>query len=76
VERANFKERTKAFALRVVKLVDARPNDSVARTLGLQLLCSAAPVAANYRAAMRGKLRADFIAKRGTVEEECDEPML
>ena len=33
-------------------------------------------VAANYRAAVRGKSSADFIAKMGIVEEECDETLL
>lgn len=46
-----------------------------AQTLGRQLLRSAASVGANYRAAVRGRSRADFIAKMGIVEEECDETL-
>ena len=38
-----------------------------------QLIRAATSVGANYRAAIRGKLRADFVAKMGIVEEECDE---
>jgi four helix bundle protein len=68
-----FKARTKAYALRVVKLVEALPHDPVSRTLGQQLLRSGTSVAANYRASARARSVADFIAKMGVVEEECDE---
>jgi four helix bundle protein len=70
-----FKARTKAYALRVVSVVDALPCDSVSRTLGNQLLRSGTSVAANYRAAARAKSVADFVSKMGTVEEECDESL-
>lgn len=73
--REEFKARTKAYALRVIKVVDALPRESVAKTLGLQLLRSGTSVAANYRAAVRGKSTADFVAKMGIVEEECDESL-
>ena len=73
--REEFKARTKAYALRVIKLVDALPRDPVARTLGQQLLRSGTSVAANYRASVRARSTADFIAKMGIVEEECDESL-
>lgn len=68
-------DRTKAFALRVIKLVDALPNTPVARVIRNQLLRCGASVGANYRAAKRAKSTADFISKMGTVEEEADELM-
>ena len=71
-----MKNRTKAFSLRVIQLVKALPKSSVARILGDQLLRSATSVAANYRAACKGRSRAEFIAKLGTVEEEADECQL
>jgi|SRR5882724_3672508 len=71
--RDEFKNRAKAYALRLVKVVDSLPRDSVARTLGRQLPRAGTSVAANYRAAVRGRSAADFIAKMGIVEEECDE---
>jgi len=43
--------------------------------LGKQLLRAGTSVGANYRAAVRGKSRADFILKMGYVEEECDESL-
>ena len=73
--REEFKDRTKAFALRVIKVVDALPRDSVAKTLGHQLVGSGTSVAANYRAAVRANSPADFVAKMGIVEEECDETL-
>jgi four helix bundle protein len=69
-------ERTKKFALRVIKLVNALPNNTTGRAIGNQLIRSGTSVAANYRAARRGRSKAEFIAKLGTVEEEADESCL
>jgi four helix bundle protein len=68
-----MKERTKRFALRIIKLVDALPTSKSAYTLGKQLLRSGTSVGANYRAACRAKSSADFISKLSIVEEEADE---
>lgn len=67
------KQRTKQFALRVIKLVDSLPKKRSADVLGGQLLRSATSVAANYRAACRARSTAEFVAKVGVVEEESDE---
>jgi four helix bundle protein len=69
----NLKQRTKQFALRVIKLVESLPRDRVSDVLGKQLLRAGTSVGANYRAAWRAKFAADFISKMGTVEEEADE---
>lgn len=66
-------ERTKAFALRIMKLVDVLPNTTAGRAVASQLVRAGTSVAANYRAACRGRSKAEFIAKLGTVEEEADE---
>jgi four helix bundle protein len=68
-----LKDRTKAFALRVGRLIDALPNTVKGRTSANQIMRSATSVAANYRAACRARSRAEFIAKIGVVEEEADE---
>lgn len=68
-----LKERTKRFALRVIRMTDSLPRKMSADVLGRQVLRSATSVAANYRSACRAKSRADFISKMGTVEEEADE---
>jgi four helix bundle protein len=70
-----MKMRTKTYALRVIRVVQALPRSDVARELGNQLLRAGTSVGANYRAACRGKSRADFINKLKIVEEECDESL-
>ena len=69
----DLKERTKRFALRSMKLVDALPRSRSADVIGRQLLRSATSVGSNYRAACRGRSKAEFISKLGIVEEEIDE---
>ncbi len=68
-----MKKRTRAFALRIIRLVEALPKTRTAEVLGKQLLRCGTSVGANYRAACRAKSPADFIAKMGIVEEEADE---
>jgi four helix bundle protein len=68
-----LKERSKNFALRVLKLVDALPNSISGRVLANQLIRSGTSVGANYRAACRGRSKQEFVAKLGTVVEEADE---
>ncbi|MFN0107269.1 MAG: four helix bundle protein [Blastocatellia bacterium] len=68
-----LKNRTKAFALRVIRLVEKLPSGRTADVISKQLVRSATSVAANYRASCRAKSNADFIAKMGIVEEEADE---
>ena len=73
--REEMKNRTKAYANRVVKLCSALPENWIARTLGKQLLRSGTSVGANYRAVCRAKSNPDFINKLRIVEEECDESL-
>jgi len=73
VKHENLRKRTKAFALRVIRLVESLPKNRTADVIARQLLRSGTSVGANYRAACRAKSDADFIAKMGIVEEECDE---
>ena len=68
-----LKDRTKAFALRVLKLVDALPRTQKGRIFAGQIGRSGTAVGANYRAACRARSRAEFAAKLGIVEEEADE---
>lgn len=68
-----LKNRTKQFALRIINLYKALPNENVAQIIGKQLLRSGTSVGANYRAACLGKSKADFVAKLGIVQEEADE---
>lgn len=65
--------RTKAFALRVIKMSQALPRTREANVIGSQILRSGTSLAANYRAAGRSRSKAEFIAKIGVVIEEADE---
>lgn len=69
----DLEERTKRFALSVIKFVSALPRTRDADILGRQLLRSATSVGANYREASRGVSRPDFANKIGTVEKEAAE---
>src|SRR5256885_6023331 len=70
-----FKLRTKALAVRMIKLVDSLPSSRSTNVIANQLMRSGTSVGANYRAACRAKSKADFISKLGNVEEECDETL-
>ena len=67
-----FKNRTKAFAIRVIRLVEALPKNQTTKVIGNQLFRCGTSVGANYRAACCAKSPADFVAKMAIVEEEYD----
>ncbi len=69
----NLKERTKKFALRVIKLYSALPRRRDAQVLGSQILSSGTSVGAHYREACRAKSDADFISKVEGALQELDE---
>ena len=71
-----LKNRTKKFALRILKLVNALPNTIGGRAVGNQIVRSGTSVAANYRATCRARSKAEFVAKIGVVLEEVDETLL
>ena len=73
VSEDDLKKRTRAFALRIIRLCESLPQGRTANAIANQLIRCGTSVGANYRAACRAKSRADFIAKMGIVEEECDE---
>src|SRR6266700_7891693 len=70
-----MKTRTRAFALRTIRLAESLPKTPTANTIRNQMLRCGPSVGANYRAACRAKSKPDFISKMGTVEEEADETM-
>ena len=73
MDKSELKARTKAFGLRVLKLVRHLPHETGAEVVGRELIRSALSVGANYRSACRGRSRAEFLAKLGIVLEEADE---
>jgi four helix bundle protein len=73
VKKAELIAQTKTFSLRVLKLVDRLPETISGRALGAQVIRSGTSIGANYRAACRGRSRAEFASKIGTVAGEADE---
>ncbi|MCC5845970.1 MAG: four helix bundle protein [Verrucomicrobia bacterium] len=71
----DLKRRTQKFALRIIKMARALPNDPAAGVIQKQIIRAGTSVGANYRAACRAKSAADFIHKMKIVEEEADETM-
>ncbi len=69
----DLKDRTRAFALRVIRLTESLPRTRTADVIGRQLVRCGTSVGANYRAARRAKSPADFVNKMTIVEEEVDE---
>jgi four helix bundle protein len=73
VTQVDLKDRTRAFALAIIRLVEELPRSRSGDVLGNQLLRAGTSVGANYRAACRARSRREFLAKLGVVEEEADE---
>lgn len=71
-----LENRTKGFAVRVVKMFGALPKRVEAEVLGRQALRSGTSVAANYREACRSRSKAEFISKLCIVEQELSETIL
>jgi len=69
----DLKERTKIFAVSIIRFIRTLPKNDEGYILGKQLLRSGTSVGANYRSACKGKSTADFINKITIVEEEADE---
>jgi four helix bundle protein len=73
MKNKELQERTKQFALRVIKLVSSLPKSKTTDVIGYQLLKSGTSIGANYREAVRAESKADFIHKIGIVEKEASE---
>ena len=74
-EHQDLSLRTRAFALRVIRLTSALPRSMEAQVLGRQVLRSGTSVGANYREAQRARSKAEFIAKIGDCLKEQDETL-
>ena len=68
-----YRERTKAFALRIIKLYQFLLTNKAAKILANQLLRSGTSVGANFRAACRARSKAEYISKLNIALEEADE---
>ncbi|MGE5262490.1 MAG: four helix bundle protein [Acidobacteriota bacterium] len=68
-----LKERTKCFALNIIRLYGSLPKTVEAQVLGKQVLRSGTSVGAHYREAQRAKSDADLISKLEGALQELDE---
>ena len=73
MQAQDMKTRTRAFALRVIRLAESLPRTPAANVIRNQILRCGSSVGANYRAACRARSKPDFVSKMGIVEEEADE---
>ena len=69
----DLRDRTKAFALQIIRMFASLPKTTEAQVLGKQVLRSGTSVGANYREAYRGRSKAEFIAKCGDSLRELEE---
>ena len=69
----DLRDRTKTFALRILRLFAALPRTPQAQVLGKQLLRSGASVGAQHREATRARSRAEFISKMESALQELEE---
>jgi four helix bundle protein len=74
-QRQDMRQRTRQFALRIIKLYAALPKSVEAQVLGKQVLRSGTSVGAHYREACRAKSNADFISKIEGGLQELDETL-
>jgi four helix bundle protein len=72
-EETDLRERTKEFALRIIRMFSMLPKTTEAQVLGKQVLRSGTSVGANYREAYRGRSKAEFVAKCGDSLRELEE---
>lgn len=72
-EENDLRDRTKNFALGIVRMYGSLPRTTEAQVLGKQVLRSGTSVGANYREAYRGRSKAEFIAKCGDCLRELEE---
>jgi four helix bundle protein len=72
VSDKDLRERTKKFALEIIRLVASLPRTREADIIGRQLLNAGTSVGANYREANRARSKAEFRSKIGIVEQESD----
>lgn len=73
MNKSELQDRTKKFALGIIKLANLLPKTPEGQVIKYQIIKSGTSVAANYRAVCRARSRSEFIAKLGIVIEEADE---
>ncbi|EAZ81122.1 four helix bundle protein [Algoriphagus machipongonensis] len=73
--KEELKKRTKAFAVSIIEMTETLPRKNSTFPITNQIIRSSTSIGANYRAPLRGRSKAEFIAKLGVVVEESDETL-
>lgn len=73
MDRTQLEQRSQQFAVQIIALCQGLRTTAGFRAIADQLQNAATSAAANYRASARARSRAEFVAKLGIVNEECDE---
>ena len=71
--KIQVRDRLKLFALKILKLSEMIPETTSGKVINYQLTKSGTSVYANFRAAMRGRSKAEFFSKLSITVEEADE---
>jgi four helix bundle protein len=71
----DLRQRTKDFALDIVKLYTALPKTTESQVLGKQVLRSGTSIGAHYREALRARSDAEYISKLETALQELEETL-
>jgi four helix bundle protein len=72
-KKKDLKDRTKDFALRIIRMYSSLPESDAAKALGTKVLRSGTAVGATYREASRGRSKGEFVARMGDCLRELDE---
>ena len=75
LDRLDLRDETRNYALRIMRLFSSLPKNTLAQTLGRQVLRSGTSVGAHYREACRAKSNADFVSKIEGALQELDETL-
>jgi four helix bundle protein len=73
LDARDLRARTKAFALRIIRLYSSLPKATETQVLGKQVLRSGTSVGAHYREATRARSPAEFISKIEVGLQELEE---
>ena len=68
-----MKTRTKKFAVDIINFCNSLKKNNASSVVSYQLIKSATSTGANYRAACKGRSKAEFFSKICIVAEEADE---
>jgi four helix bundle protein len=72
-EPQDLRARTKAFALRIIRLCTSLPKDPETMVMRRQLMRCGTSVGGQYREACRARSRAEFRSKMRSALQELDE---